>query len=245
METNVIYNEDCIGEDGMCRLPDNSIDLIVTDPPYKTTTRGCSGGTGGMLKTELSMQGKIFENNDITPEEYLPKLYRVLKPKGHCYIMTNDKNLLDFMNAVEKSKFNRYKNLIWRKNTAITNMFYMDDREYILFCYKGKAKKINNCGTRTTIDAKNPRNKVHDTQKPIKLMKILIENSSKKGDIILDPFMGSCSTAIACIQTNRRYIGYEIGEKEYKDGIKRLGEYDKSYYDELPEEEKPKQKQLF
>ena len=94
MKTNVIYNENCL--EGMRGLPDESIDLIVTDPPYKVTSRGSYGSTGGMLKSKLSMQGKIFKNNDIIPEEYLPKLYRILKPKGHCYIMTNDKNLLDF-----------------------------------------------------------------------------------------------------------------------------------------------------
>ena len=76
-------------------------------------------------------------------------------------------------------------------------------------------------------------------------MRKLIENSSKQGDIVLDPFMGSCSTAIACIQTNRKYIGYEIGEKEYKNGIKRLGKYDQTYYEELSKKERPKQKQLF
>lgn len=214
LEINKIYNMDCL--EGMKSIPDNSIDLIVTDPPYKTTSRGSSGGTGGILKEEINKRGKVFKHNDIEFNEWLPELYRVLKDTGHAYIMSNNKNLKDMLMEIENVGFNIYKTLIWAKNSPITNMYYMDSHEYIIFCRKGKAKRINNCGTKSVLNVDNPRNKVHPTEKPVELMEVLINNSSQEGELVLDPFMGSGTTAIACINNNRNYIGFEL-DKQYYD----------------------------
>ena len=78
--------------DFMKTLEDESVDLIVTDPPYKVTARGNAGNSGGMMQSKLSMQGKIFKHNDIKPIEYIPEFYRLLKDGSHCYIMTNHVN---------------------------------------------------------------------------------------------------------------------------------------------------------
>jgi len=214
LELNKIYNMDCL--EGMKLIPDNSIDLVVTDPPYKTTSRGSSGGTGGILKDELNKKGMVFEHNNIKFYEWLPELYRVLKESCHAYIMTNNKNLKDMLIEIENAGFSIYKTLIWAKNSPITNMYYMDSHEYIVFCRKGKAKRINNCGTKSVLNIDNPRNKLHPTEKPIELMKIFIENSSNENEIVLDPFMGVGSTALACKESNRQFIGFEL-DKHYCD----------------------------
>ena len=213
---------DCL--EGLKLIPDNSIDLVVTDPPYKTTSRGSSGGTGGILKEEINKKGKVFKHNDIEFNEWLPELYRVLKEKGHAYIMTNNKNLKSMLVEVGNAGFNIFKTLIWAKNSAITNMYYMDSHEYIIFCRKGKAKRINNCGTKSVLNIDNPRNKLHPTEKPVELMGILINNSSNECDTVLDPFIGSGSTAIACINNNRNYIGFELSEEYCKIAEKRISE---------------------
>ena len=220
MELNTIYNEDCL--EGMKRIPDNSIDLVVTDPPYRTTSRGSSGGTGGILKEEINKRGKVFKHNDIKFNEWLPELYRILKDTGHAYIMTNNKNLKGMLMEIENVGFNIYKTLIWAKNSPITNMYYMDSHEYIIFCRKGKAKRINNCGTKSVLNVDNPRNKVHPTEKPVELMEVLINNSSQEGELVFDPFMGSGTTAIACLKTNRQYIGFELDEEYFKLSLERL-----------------------
>ena len=99
--------------------------------------------------------------------------------------------------------------------------FYMSQFEYILFFRKGKGIKINNCGTSDILSIPNIKRKdtngknLHDTEKPVELMKILIENSSLENQIILDPFMGIGSTGIACLQANRKFIGIEIDEKYF------------------------------
>ena len=215
-----LWQGDCL--ELMKDIPDGSIDLVVTDPPYKTTSRGSSGGTGGILKEEINKRGKVFKHNDIEFNEWLPELYRVLKDTGHAYIMSNNKNLKNMLMEIENVGFNIYKTLIWAKNSPITNMYYMDSHEYIIFCRKGKAKRINNCGTKSVFNVDNPRNKVHPTEKPVELMEVLVTNSSQEGELVFDPFMGSGTTGVACINTNRNFIGIELDEHYFNIAKERI-----------------------
>lgn len=204
----------------MKKIPDNSIDLIATDPPYRVTSRGNAGNSGGMLKKDIFSKGKVFIYNDIDCIKYAPEFYRILKDGTHLYVMTNHKNLVHMINAFLNSKFHFIKSLIWNKGNKIMGHYYMSQFEYILFFRKGKGKKINNCGTSDILFIPNKKTKnlkgenLHDTEKPVELMKILIENSSKENEIILDPFMGIGSTGVACVNTNRNFIGMEL-DKNY------------------------------
>lgn len=216
---NKIINGDAI--EFMKTLEDESIDLIITDPPYKITARGNSGSTGGMLKKKLSMKGKIFKHNDIKPIEYIPEFYRLLKDGSHCYIMTNHVNLQEILNTATECGFHFIKSLIWNKGNKIMGRFYMSQFEYILFFRKGKGKKINKCGTADILSVPNKKTKgedgknLHDTEKPVELIKILVENSSQIEEVVFDPFIGIGSTMIACKELDRQYIGVEIDEYYY------------------------------
>jgi len=249
LKTNVIYNEDCL--EGMKRLPDGSIDLVLTDPPYKVTSRGNAGNSGGMLQKDINKKGQVFKNNDIEIENYLPIFYDKLKEKSHCYIMTNHTNLVHFLKVIDNSEFHFIKSLVWDKGNKIMGQYYMSQFEYILFLRKGAGKMINNCGTSDILSVPNKKTKdkngdnIHDTEKPVKLMQVLIENSSQSGDIILDPFIGSGTTAVAALKTKRKIIGYELEEKYYNMAIKRMGKFNKKYYDMFPKEEQPAQLQMF
>lgn len=219
---------DCL--EGLKLIPDNSIDLIVTDPPYKITARGNAGNSGGMMQKKLSMKGKIFQHNDIEPEQYIPEFYRILKDKSHCYIMTNHVNLQKMLNVATECGFKFIKSLIWNKGNKIMGQYYMSQFEYILFFRKGGGKKINFCGTSDILSIPNKKTKdekgqnLHDTEKPVELMRVLIENSSQDNEIILDPFMGIGTTVIACINTNRNFIGFEIDKQYYEIANKRIEE---------------------
>lgn len=205
----------------MRTLENESIDLIVTDPPYPTTSRGHAGNSGGMLQKEINKRGKVFEHNNIDCTEYAPEFYRVLKEGSHCYVMTNHINLIKMLNVFTDCGFHFIKSLIWNKGNKIMGQYYMSQFEYILFFRKGYGKKINNCGTADILSVPNKKTKdengknIHDTEKPIELMKILIENSTQKGDIVLDPFVGVGATVLACIESERDYIGIELDEKYY------------------------------
>lgn len=228
MEIDYISCGDCLKL--MKNVPDESIDLIVTDPPYKVTSRGNAGTMGGMVTKEINLKGKVFKFNDIHCSEYASEFYRVLKDKSHCYIMTNHINLYDMLTEFTKAGFHFTKSLIWDKGNKICCPYYMSQFEYILFFRKGKSKKINDCGTSDILSVPNKKLKdknnknLHDTEKPIKLMQILIENSSNKENIILDPFMGIGSVPIACINTNRHYIGFELDEQYFDIACQRLDE---------------------
>lgn len=217
--------------DFMKTLENESVDLIVTDPPYKVTARGNAGNSGGMMQSKLSMQGKIFKHNDIRPIEYIPEFYRLLKDGSHCYIMTNHVNLQEMLNTATECGFRFIKSLIWNKGNKIMGQFYMSQFEYILFFRKGKGKKINKCGTADILNVPNKKTKgedgknIHDTEKPVELMKILIENSSQEGELVLDPFLGVGATAMACKELNRDYIGVELDEKYYNIACKRVNDY--------------------
>lgn len=222
-----VYNTDAI--EWLKTLDNDSVDLIVSDPPYRVTQHGHSG-LGGIFKTKVGedkkLNGKLFEHNEVDVNDYAGELYRVLKPDSHCYIMTNDRNLQNFMNVFTSIGFNFCKLLIWDKQNKITNQYYMNQVEYILFMYKGRNKQINNCGTSNLISVNNVKNKTHNhpTEKPVELMEILIKNSTNEGDLVLDPFVGVGSTPVACQNLKRNFIGCELDKVYYDTTMERLNE---------------------
>ena len=248
---NKIINADCM--DILKQLPDKCIDLVLTDCPYKIISGGCTTGiyenkrydtTSGVLaigcgrcakKWETVGQldenykniksGKMFDNNEIKFEDWLPEIYRVLKDNTHCYIMVNGRNLAELQKQAEKVGFKYQNLLVWEKGNATPNKFYLNACEFILMLRKGGERWINNMGTKTILKVPNIiGGKIHPTEKPVSLMRVLIENSTKKDEIILDPFAGSSPVAIACKQLNRKYICIELDEKYYEASVKRLEE---------------------
>lgn len=215
----VLVNGDSI--EYMKSLADCSVDLIATDPPYRVTAHGSHGTAGGMFTTDLTKKGKIFEHNDVKISDYAPEFYRVLKSGTHCYVMTNNYNLIEMLNTFLSVGFLFVRSLIWDKQNKIMGAFYMSQFEYILMFRKGEGRYINNPGTSDIISIVNKKSKgadganLHDTEKPVDLMKVLIENSSNEGDVVLDPFMGIGSTGVAAVQLNRQFIGCEIDKKYY------------------------------
>ena len=220
---------DCLEK--MKDIKDNSIDLVVTDPPYKVTARGNAGNSGGMMQKKLSMQGKIFQHNEIKPIEYIPEFYRILKDGSHCYIMTNHVNLQEIINVATEGGFKFIKSLIWNKGNKIMGQYYMSQFEYILFFRKGKGKKINKCGTADILNVPNKKTKnkegknIHDTEKPVELMKILIENSTQEGEMVLDPFVGVGAVSLASNELNRNSIGVELDDIYFDIAVNRVKKY--------------------
>lgn len=250
MELDIIYNQDCI--EGMKELPDESVDLIVTDCPYKIIAGGVTieqrkdEVSGIFQKRAISdgsklgnkwlkksaddipcavRKGKMFEHNDVTFSAWLPEVFRVLKNGCHCYIMINGRNLKDLQVEAENVGFQFVNLLAWKKNNLTPNKYYMQQMEFILLLRKGKARNINNMGTSNCLEIPNIIGKKrHPTEKPVELMKIFIENSSDEGDIVLDPFFGSGSTLIACVQSKRKYLGYELDPSYFDIACERLDE---------------------
>lgn len=221
-----LYNENSLKVMG--GVKDNSIDLICSDVPYLVTSRGNSGTMGGYWKSEIAKSGKIFDNNIIKPKDYMSEFYRILKDKSICFLMINHINLIELLNEGERVGFHFVKCLIWEKGNKICGRYGMGCFEYIVLFRKGGDRPFNDCSTPDIL--KVPINKLkdkdghnlHDTEKPIELMEILVKNASNEGDTVLDPFMGIGSCGIASKKLNRNFIGCEIDEKYFKIAEERI-----------------------
>lgn len=210
-------------------IKSNSVDLVVTDPPYKLTQGGCkSQAINGHFKgkdkkaTIEAKNGKVFANNEIEFKDWMPIVFDKLKQTGHFYCMCNAKNLQTVLNNGTKIGFIIQTVLVWEKGMHTPSQYYLPNIEFIVLFRKGNAKYINNMGTKALINVKGLRNKTHPSEKPIELMKILIENSSNENDVVLDPFMGLGSTGIACKLSNRNFIGIEKDEQYFKIAEQRI-----------------------
>ncbi len=206
-------------------IPDQSIDLVVTDPSYPVISGGKphkKGQPSGMLSKN---DGKIFDYNDIDPEIWIPEIYRVLKEGTQCYIMVNNLNLERYLKVCRETGFQLHNILVWKKNNVTCNRWYMKNCEFTLFLRKGRAKYINDCGSKQVHEFNNIIGcKTHPTEKPVDLMKYYIANSSNEGDLVFDPFMGSGSTGVAALELGRKFIGCEIDEKYFKVAEERIQE---------------------
>ena len=215
-----LFNDDCLNI--LKNIPDESIDLVVTDCPYRIVSGGCTTNnfkSGGILDRDSSdnvKTGKLFDNNDIEFSEWLPDLYRVLKDGTHCYIMINARNLKDLQTECELVGFEFQNLLVWDKGNSVLNKWYMNAFELILMLRKGTARNITDMGTSNILRIPNIiGRKFHPTEKPVELIKILVSNSSEQGEVVLDPFMGTGSCGIACRELKRDFIGIEIDEKYF------------------------------
>lgn len=240
----MIHNADCM--DILKMIDNETIDCVVTDCPYHIISGGCTNDAvkigryremSGAISHRLdnardeaeenairnTRQGKIFEHNDIEFSEWIPEIYRVLKNDTYCYIMVNPRNLKELWENSEEAGFEFQQLIVWDKGNATPNKWYMNCYELILMLRKGRAKNINNMGTWNILRVPNvTRVKYHPTEKNVDLMRILVENSTDKGDVVLDPFMGSGSTGVACKELGREFIGIEIDPKYYDIAEKRI-----------------------
>ena len=220
-----LYNDDCLNV--LKNIETESIDLVVTDCPYHIVSGGCTNiprrdECGGMFNRRNAFiredvtSGKLFENNDIEFSEWLPEVYRVLKQGTHCYIMINARNLKDLQVEAEKVGFEFQNILIWYKQNATPNRYWLNAYEMILMLKKGSARNINNMGCKNVLEIQNILDgKTQPTEKPVRLNEMLIANSSNEGEIVLDPFMGTGSCGVAAKKLKRDFIGIEIDKKYF------------------------------
>lgn len=168
---------------------------------------------------------KLFKHqNNIKISDWMPLIFNVLKPNSHCYIFTNSLNLTEMLIESQKAGFKLHNVLVWEKNNCTPSQYYMKNCEYVLFLRKGKAKWINDIGGSKTAHKFNNiiGSKTHPTEKPVDLLKFYIENSSNVDDIVLDPFMGTGSTGLACKESGRNFVGIELDENYFNIAKDRL-----------------------
>ena len=221
-----LYNADIYKHIG--NIPDGSIDLILTDPPYLL-----SGLSGGFAK-EAGWQNfqKLIDKHDTLGKGFdfsLLDEFERIQPVLNAYIFCNQKLLNKLICYYESKADINAEILIWHKTNARPQpkSRYNFNIEFILYVHKTGAYLDTTQGFDSrvyTSHIMNSYNKytTHPTEKTLPLVENLILNSSKQGDTILDCFMGSGTTAHACKACNRNFIGYEIDEEYFKQAQQRL-----------------------
>ena len=210
----MIYNEDCF--DTMKRIPDKTIDAIITDPPY-------------FLPATHYQTRKQFSRNfsDLGILEHFFKdvfreFQRILKDTGVIYLFCDGQSYPLFYYHI----FPFCKNvrpLIWDKKTSINGYSWRHQHELILFGEMPQARVIpTGDGDILRYNAVKVGDRMHPAQKPIELLESLIKKSTKEGDLIYDPFAGSGSTMIAAMNCNRQYTGSEMAQEYFERMMERI-----------------------
>lgn len=200
-------------------IPDKSINLIVTDPPYKFENQG--GGFYAKNKSTKRVYLDSLKNInccEFNPYEFL----NILKPKlekFYGYFFCNKTLIEDYIKFARDNKY-KFDVLVMAKSNPIPsfNNHHLSDLEYIILIrekgtYFSKHKEIDDFRKYYLTSCKKG---LHPAEKPVELLERFIKVSSKENDIVLDPFMGSGSTGVACKELNRNFIGIELDEKYFK-----------------------------
>ena len=202
---NKIINADCL--DILKQLPDKCIDLVLTDPPYGIGIKGSVGG--GSKRGKVKDCKKCNWDEFIPSQEYFDEIFRFSKNQiiwGGNYFVESLKNSRCF--------------LCWYKRDGLPERTFADaELAWTSFDKNAKVYNIRHDGF--IRDSKEAQ-ELHPTQKPLKLFEKCVADFSQEGDLILDCFSGSGTTAIACHNLKRRFICIEKDFDYWKASVKRL-----------------------
>lgn len=198
-------------------------DMLCSDPPYLVQSGGNSGDKpfGGWMKNGYDNGGSIVQC-DIDWSDWLPLIPATLKQDAHAYIFTNDRSIAAAQAAAEAAGLQLHRILVWDKRAAMPNRWYQQTCEFVLFMRKGKAFRINDPSSKALVSIFQRDETKHPTEKPVSLCQFYIENSTKPGEVVLDPFMGTGTSGVAAIRAGRKFIGIELTEQWFEVACERL-----------------------
>lgn len=230
---NKVHNIDCLI--GIERLDDKSIDLMVTDPPYLFDNGNWKNsqvvGKRAILKSgPHDPFGEVYTDMSEFGEEDINRFLDAVKPKMkvfNSYICCSETQVPLYGMWARKNGLH-FSILVWEKPlSVICKNRFSTNLEYIVRIYDygtGLNKLDNNELYNKVARVPLVRDKQHPTQKPVSLMERYILLSSNEGDLVLDPFCGSGTTAVACVRTKRDFIAFEKNEKFFKVAQRRVSD---------------------
>lgn len=245
LNNSTFYNGDCISGAAE-HIPDKSLDLIITDPPY--------GINGDKLHQHYNRKEDFVVDGyvEIPQAEYaefsmqwIKQAERVLRPGGSIYIVSGYTNLIDILNAIRQTNLKEINHIIWKYNFGVfTRQKYVSSHYHILFYEKPGGKRTFNLESRFGLVEKTdddrscnnsdredvwiinreykPGQMKNKNELPLKLLTKMIQYSSNEGDLVGDFFLGGFSTAKVAIGLNRRAIGFEKSNLMYDTKIKEM-----------------------
>ncbi|NMJ86617.1 MAG: site-specific DNA-methyltransferase [Thaumarchaeota archaeon] len=244
IEFNKIYNRNCI--EGMKLIPVNTIDLVITDPPFAIEFKAKKSNYNRMAS-------RVLEGyNEIPKERYyeftvnwMKECFRSLKESGSMYVFSGWNNLKDILNAIDEVGFVTVNHIIWKYQFGVvTEKKYVTSHYHCLYACKNNNKRKFLPYARFRKDEKTDEGRsLHyedkedvwyikreywtgdqktPTKLPAELIKKILLYSSEKEDVILDPFLGSGQVAVISKMLDRRYLGFEIVKEYFRFAKERL-----------------------
>ncbi|KKT40939.1 MAG: methylase N-4/N-6 domain protein [Candidatus Giovannonibacteria bacterium GW2011_GWA2_44_13b] len=247
----VLYNGDAL--EVLAQLPENSIDMIFADPPYNLSNGGMSVHAGRRVSVNKGDWDKSrgFKDDYDFHFKWLEACKRVLKPEGTLWVSGTYHSIYQCGHAIQALDYRILNDISWFKPNASPNLscrFFTASHESLIWARKEKqAKHIFNYDLMKngnwpedpikkpnlqmrsvwSLGTPKPEEKKygkHPTQKPLALLNRIVLASTKKGDVVLDPFAGSSTTGLAAIKNGRKFIGIDNESKYLDVSIKRLNE---------------------
>ena len=215
METNRVYNEDCL--EGMKSIPEKSVNITLTDIPYGVVNRESNG-----LRNLDKENADVF---NIDMDDLLSEIHRVTE--GQIIIFCAKEQFSEIYKFFANKK-GTTRSIIWQKtNPSPMNgqHVYLSGVEHAVW-FKPRGRKVFNAHCKNTVFTySNGSRKIHPTQKNVDLFKELITDNSNEKEVVFDPFMGSGTTAVAAIDTGRNYLGFELDEEYHKLSEHRIADH--------------------
>ena len=246
MYVDAIFNGDCVNE--LTAIPDDSIDLVITDPPfaidYKAKKANYNRTGSRVMPGYVEIPSLAYR--DFT-RSWMAQVYRVLKPSGSMYVFSGWNNLKDILSALDETGFHTINHIIWKyqfgvvtKNRFVTSHYtcpYVckdpSQRRFYPFSRHAQGDRDEHGRSLHYADKEDvwiiPREYWHGsiktpTKLPAELIRKMLSYSSMPGDIVLDPFLGSGQVAVVSKMAGRRYCGFEIVPEYYEFAKRRLEE---------------------
>lgn len=226
-----IINGDCFSV--LRTIPDNSIDLILTDPPYNIAQYS----TGNLCfdwRSDINNDLAEWDLKILNPNDLVGEFKRILSPTGNIFIFCSYNIIGDYHKAFDP-EFDTFQFMVWHKTNPVPNFrksSFLNSCELIVSCWnKGHIWNFTNqkdmhnfiesgiCMGKERIKDKDGKN-LHPTQKPVAILEKIIKIASNENSVVLDCFNGVGSTGEAALRLNRKYIGIEI-DKTYTEATKK------------------------
>jgi site-specific DNA-methyltransferase (adenine-specific) len=232
IDVNKVHRMDAV--EGLKKIPDGSVDLVITDPPYNIADASKLTVRKGKVITTMEAWGAWDSlhpfDYEVLMMQLLSQCYRVLKPGGAMYLFTaREQNAFFIRKAVERGF--TYRNVIAMvKRNPLPSFFkncWRSGFDLCMYLTKGKTRTFNFTSQQDLNSVypygSNFKSTDHPTEKPIGLIRRYVAISSNPGDLVLDPFMGSGTTAVAAKQLGRRYLGFDTNADYIEMAEKRIG----------------------
>jgi len=212
-------------------LPDKSIDLILTDPPYNLSNYS-TGNIDLPWRKTINNDLADWDKSSFDPAEWVTEFKRILKSTGNIFAFTSY-NLIGKWHQAFDPEFDTFQYVVWHKTNPVPKVYragFLNSCELIICAWnKGHTWNFSNqkdmhnfIETPICMGKERVKNPLHPTQKPVKVLKHIIQIATNEGDVVFDPFMGVGSTGVAALNLGRRFIGFELNKQYYDATIRRL-----------------------